>query len=292
MKKLTSLLIAFLMVFATFSAAIPAGAVTEYFGTCGDDLTWVLDDDGTLTISGTGDMYDYTDFGGNVTGSRPPWYGCADDISRVVIEPGVTSIGDYAFWYHYSELTNVVIPDTVTSIGVEAFSSCDGLEEIVIPGSVLTIGNFAFCDCCAMTSVVIGDGVKSIGDDAFSYCEMLTEITIPDSVTSIGEPVFDNCYELETISVGSGNTVYHSDGNCLIKTAAKTLIAGCKNSVIPSDGSVETIGYCAFSGVTGIASVSIPDGVTSIGESAFDYCPDLKTVTIAEGVKTIGDYAF
>ena len=214
----------------------------------------------------------------------------------------VIAIGDYAF-YGCFKLTSITIPDGVTSIGNYAFSGCEGLTSIVIPDSVTSIGGWAFECCSGLTSVTIGNSVTSIGGSAFSGCEALTSIVIPDSVTSIGKDAFTGCVALESIAVSEGNTVYHSNGNCLIETASRTLIAGCKNSVIPADGSVTSIGGAAFFKCTSLTSIAIPDSVTVIygGQSvslflcgAFEGCTSLTSVTFGENSKleSIGDMTF
>ena len=194
---------------------------------------------------------------------------------------------------------DVVIPLTspegwrVTNIGREAFYDCDSLTSIVIPDGVTSIGNEAFYDCDSLMSIVIPDGVTSIGDWAFYGCSGLTSIVIPNSVTSIGYSAFSDCSGLTSIVVDEGDTVYHSEGNCLIETASRTLITGCRNSVIPSDGSVTSIGDKAFFGCRGLTSIVIPDSVTSIGDWAFAFCSGLTSVTIGNGVaRNIGDWAF
>ena len=176
---------------------------------------------------------------------------------------------------------NSVIPDdgSVTNIGSEAFYNCAGLTNITLPNNVTNIGNFAFSGCTGLTNITIPDGVTSIGDDAFYECAGLTNITIPKSVTNIGVSAFGGCTAITNINVDSQNSQYHSVDNCLIETASKTLIAGCKNSVIPDDGSVTSIGWSVFSGCTGLASITIPDSVTSIGDSAFLNCDGLTTIT-------------
>ena len=137
-----------------------------------------------------------------------------------------------------------------------------------------------------------GGAVTSIGSAAFEGYTDLTSVTIPDSVTSIGERAFWDCTGLMSIVVEEGNPVYHSDGNCLIETESKTLVVGCKTSVIPDDGSVTSIGDYAFSYCAGLTSITIPDSVTSIGSYAFEGCSGLTSVTIPDSVKSIGSYAF
>ena len=180
----------------------------------------------------------------------------------------------------------------VTSIGKMAFNGCTGLTSITIPDSVTSIGKYAFNGCTGLTSVTIPDSVTGIGDSAFEDCTGLTSITIPESVTEIGGNVVLRCISLTSITVKNGNTKYHSVENCLIETATKTLIAGCKNSDIPTDGSVTSIGKYAFNGCTGLTSITIPDSVTSIGKYAFNGCTGLTSVTIPDSVTGIGDSAF
>ncbi len=166
------------------------------------------------------------------------------------------------------------------------------VKTVVISEGVTSIGDYAFEGCTGLTSITIPDSVTSIGEDAFSGCTGLTSITIPDSVTSIGDLAFFGCTGLESISVSGNNTVYHSSGNCLIKTETKELVLGCKNSIIPTNGSVTSIGSRAFSGCTGLTSITIPDSVTSIGSSAFRGCTGLTSITIPDSVTSIDSYAF
>ena len=220
------------------------------------------------------------------------FYDC-DNLTAVTFGENskLTTIGSSAF-SSCSKLTSITIPASVTTIDSNAFSRCSSLTSITIPSSVTTIGSSAFSGCSKLTSITIPDSVTTIGECAFSICSKLTSITIPDSVTSIGERAFYWCSSLESIVVASGNTKYHSNGNCLIETATKTLILGCKNSVIPADGSVTTIGERAFSYCGSLTSVTIPDSVTAIGEYAFSDCYSLTSITIPDSVTAIGEYAF
>ena len=171
------------------------------------------------------------------------------------------------------------------------------ITEAIIPAvynglPVARIADNGFVWCEKLVSVTIPDSVTEIGHSTFMRCQSLKSLTIPKSVTKIGRLLFVHCTALEALSVEEGNPVYHSDGNCIIETATKTLVYGCKTSVIPDDGSVTKIGDKAFINCTTLVSVTIPAPVTEIGDNAFAKCENLAEVTLSEGLKTIGRNAF
>ena len=191
MKRVISLLLAVVMI-CTMLPNIPLHVHAEEVasGTCGDNLTWAFED-GVLTISGAGPMYDYSDS----NDEHAPWYYYS--IHTVLIEEGVTSIGEYAFLY--SDVESVSIPNSVTSIGKRAFSSCSNLTSITIPDSVTAIADGTFEDCTKLVSITIPNSVVSIGRYAFDNCSNLTSIKLPDSVTSIDYGAFSYCDKLQSI---------------------------------------------------------------------------------------------
>ena len=240
------------------------GAWADDSGSCGTNVTYsYVESTHTLTISGSGAMADYE------YSSQLPWRSYANAITTVVIEDGVTSIGNYAFY------------------------CCSGLTSVTIPASVTSIGDYAFFECTGLTTVTF-DGTPtlvSIGGSAF-WGSGLTTVTIPASVTSIGNNAFQNCGSLATMTVAGENKVYDSRNGCnaIIEKNTNTLIAGCNNSTIPAG--VTSIGDEAFNCCSGLTSVTIPAGVTSIGNYAFNCCSGLTSVTIPASVTSIGNYAF
>ena len=207
-------------------------------------------------------------------------------------EDGVLYIGNHLIGAEYNISGNYSVREGTKTIAGGAFVYCSSLTSITIPDSVTSIGSQAFYDCDGLTSITIPDSVTSIGYQAFVDCDSLTSVTIPDGVTYIGDHAFEDCSSLTSIIVDPQNSVYHSDGNCLIETESKTLIAGCMTSVIPADGSVTSIGDWAFSNCYSLTSIVIPDSVTFIGDWAFTYCRNLTSVTIGDSVTSIGYGAF
>ncbi len=235
----------------------------------------------------------------------------------------VTTLGQRSFGYH-DNIKSIYIPESVIDL-YDAFYFCSSIESItvnesntkyhsndnclieteskklilgcknsIIPddGSVTSIGNDAFTNCTGLSNIDIPNTIHEIYPFAFSYCKNLTSVYIPDSVSWISDgSVFVMCDNLTTITVNKHNPFYHSDGNCLIDTDSKTLIAGCNGSTIPKDGSVIKLGLYAFGGCS-FTDFVIPDGIAEIGDAVFNACYQLKEIVIPESVTKIGHSAF
>lgn len=249
-------ILVFLLVLCLTAGMMPVvSAETIASGTCGENVTWVLTDDGILTISGEGAMADYDGLD-----SRPPYNEYCRLIETVIIENGVTSIGTCAF-DECPNLTSVTISDTVTSIGV-----------------------FAFFDCTKLTSLTIPDSVVSIDDCAFVYCDGLISVTIPASVTSIGMGAFSGCGSLIGIWVDSRNPSYSNDIFGVLFNKNKTELMQAPGTIsgsyiIPSG--VTSIGDWAFGYCNSLTSVTIPASVMYIHGCAFSGCSALSDIYYA-----------
>jgi len=199
----------------------------------------------------------------------------------------VKSIADRAF-AGYTCLTSILIPDSITSIGISAFAYCANLTSIDIPSSVTNIEYYSFRSS-GLTTLTIPDNVSSIDSWAFLDCANLTSIEISSGVTWIGNNVFGGCANLTNITVDIENQYYYSEGNCLIQSSDNALVLGCQDSVIPD--SVTSIANDAFHG-RNLTSLNIPDNVLSIGWDAFNGCTNLTNINIPDNVSSIGGGAF
>ena len=259
-------------------------------GGCGvngpDDYSvrWVLGEDGTLTISGTGAMYD----------EEMPWWEFESQIKRVVIESGVTTVGSYAF-SGCRNLTAVELPDTLTAIGDYAFAG-SGIAEITIPDGVVTIGASAFWGT-ALADVVIPDSVTTIGESAFRYCWEMKTLHLGSGLTTVEDYAFDRCEAAVTLS--AGNQALVLEDNALLNAEKTRLIQyfeGPKDTdraeayTIPAG--VEEICSGAFDCCDDLKTIVIPNTVQRIGQEAFGQCDNLEGLTIPASVTQIEDNAF
>ena len=282
------------------------------------NITWRLTKDGTLYISGQGDMPDYD-------WNKIPWRDFS--INKVVVQKGITSIGSFAFAY-CRNLSSIKIPEGVTSIGSGAFEDCSSLSSIEIPEGVTSIGSIAFAYCRSLSSIKIPEGVTSIGSQAFEGCSSLSSIKIPKGVTSIEGSAFEDCSSLSSIeipkgvtSIGSGAFAYCSSLSSIkipegVTSIESRVFENCSSlssieipkgvtSIEPSvfekcsslssikiPKGVTSIEFYAFEGCSSLSSIEMPEGVTSIEYSAFENCSSLSSIKIPEGVTRIGFGAF
>lgn len=280
--------VALVLVFCVFDLQTNAYAAEIVSGSCGEEVTWTLDEEGTLVISGTGPMYEHY-YG------ESGWDGNSDMVQKVIIQDGVTSISANAFQFCRG-LTEVIIPASVTRIGDWAFSECYNLRDVYIsdlsawcnieiksdytnpltraenlyvdgqlvtelriPDTVTHISDYTFYGLRSLTSVTIPEGVVSIGDWAFRYCDRITSVTISDTVTSIGDGAFYGCSSLLAVDMGA---------------------------------SVERIERMAFSGCRSLRSITLPEGIVSLGNEAFANCSSLNSVDIPASLVNINAWCF
>ena len=289
-KRLLSFVLAALMIASLLPATALAADIVAS-GTCGaegdgSNLTWTLDSEGVLTISGSGDMHDYV--------YSSPWHENGNQIRSVLMENGVTGIGNFAFFECIS-LTSMTIPDSVTCIGNCAFKDCSSLASVTIPDSVASIGVYAFCGCTSLKSVTIPDSVTSIGDYAFGFCTSLTGIWVDGGSSHYFSDASGVLFNKDKTVLAqcpgafSGSYVI-LDGVTSINDAAFVNCTSLTSVTIP-DG-VTNIGYEVFAGCTSLANMVLPNGVTRIGAEAFEWCTSMKNITIPDGVMSIGYDAF
>ena len=311
-KRIVSFILAALLICTLLPTSVFAAGIVAS-GTCGaqgDNLAWALDSDGTLTISGTGEMHDYNYYH---LDNRTPWFDYNEQIKTVIVKSGVTSIGTYTFFgcgaltqvdiadtvrsignyafYNCWVLSNVVLRNGITSIGDWAFDSCRVLTDITLPASLISIGEGAFVGCNKLEQITIPNSVASIGGFAFSDCDALNSVNIPASVTHIGDGAFANCSKLSKIDVAENNPNYCADYYALFNKDKTCLLRSEVHQYeiiyqIP-DG-VTSIGAYAFSGNDALALILIPDSVTSLGHHAFANCTNLSSSDIPATVKSIG----
>lgn len=306
-KRIISLLLA-LVLAATLLPVQVWGATVVDSGYCGGEgdgknLTWSLDSDGLLTISGTGEMLDFIDH--NYDRISTPWNSVKSSIKQVSIETGVTSIGDHAF-KNCTNLTNITISDSVTSIGIRVFESCSSLKSLVIPNGVTAINMYTFLHCTDLTSITIPDSITSIGFGAFYDCKKLESFTIPSGVTSIGNVAFCGCNSLSgviviprgVVKIGNSTFAYCYNLSGIIIPDSVTYIDWyafryCRSlTTITIPDTVKFIGGVAFESCSRLTSIAIPDGITTIGEAMFIECQSLTSVAIPASVTTIDRWAF
>ncbi len=314
-KKFISLITAFSLMFMIFNLPVDVFAANSpTSGDCGNNVTWEYNSSAkTLTISGSGAMVNY-EYGGN-----QPWYSYHKEITTVVIQDGVTHIGNNAFWF-LNNLTAVTIPKSVTTIGDNAFSSCSSLTSITFPGDVTDIGKSAFSSCNAITKIKLDSTttVPELRDYALDGCSSNMKVVVPpemkeDYLTAEGWWA-NHKDKIVPAKTTSGHCSYDGQlGSAISWTLdndGKLTISGSgdmrnykydvyspfynddriKNVVI-SDG-ITRIGKYTFEGCRSLESITIPDSVNLIGYSSFGNCSSLQGITVSSNVRRIRAHAF
>lgn len=310
MKKAISVLfVVCIMAICLLSLPSRAQAATVAEGVCGDDLTWCLDDAGTLTVSGTGDM---------ATSSAPPWEEWKDQIINIIIEPGVTSISEYAF-YTYENIKTLTVPESINAIGYCAFAGCANLESVyisnltawcntyfgyeyanplrnsadlylngelvtklVIPDDVSRVANYAFYGCESLVYVTIPEGVTTIGNSAFCH-SAIKAVSLPESITYIGQTSFNSCTDLDHIAFTGTQSQWEaiSMGNYNYSISNATL--HYETVFTDADNCMDIGAYCPVCDlyITAPKKDAIAHTYAGIGDDVCDVCNYTRKLTSA-----------
>lgn len=326
MKRIFNLMMCVLISFALMAVPVQAeeAASEKNSGTCGEDLTWMLED-GVLTISGEGIMDDYNSYD-----TLPPWSDISDQISEIVLEEGIERIGAYAF-YRLGSISEITIPDSVTEIGRRAFALCSQLTDVTVPDNVLRIEDSAFSGCRGMKSITIGAGTEYIGSEVFSSCNSLADIivddgnaffasadgvlfnkdmtlliqyplgnerkkyNIPKGVEEIGDMALNGARKLEELTIPSAVKSIGNDAMNFMTNLVSIQVNAKNKYYTSADGVLfdkDMTCLMTYPSKKSDLSYVIPDGVTSISGRAFDFCDYLAELTLPEGLESIGISAF
>ena len=278
-KKLLAAVISLCLVLSAFPAftafAAEDNPSTGSCGKNGNNVSFVYQD-GTLTISGTGEMADYEKYSDNET----PWEDIKKFIKTVVVQEGVTRIGNDAFG-SCDELQSVTLPEGIVSIGDEAFSGTYSLTSITLPESLETLGSYAFGGSF-IENITVPSKVKDIPPTAFMSCDQLVSVTLPEGLETIGSSAFYCCKALTGITLPAG-----------LKKVGSRVFASCeslKEIVLPDQ--IEAMDYGVFNECTVLEKVVLPKNLTDIYDSMFSGCSALSEINIPESVTYIGDLSF
>ena len=265
-------------------------------GACGTNIKWQLNSKGVLTISGTGAMKNYT------YKSEMPWYKYINDIQSVVIEDGVTSIGDYAF-YGMLKLTTISIPEGVKTIGEYVFKNCTALDGVNFPSTLTKLGQSAFYGCTSLSSIAIPEGLYTVWGYTFKNCTSLEEVTLPSTLIKIDEAAFYGCSSLKKIDIPDNVSIIgiYCFKNCSslsevslpkkLTQIREAVLYGTAIKTLEIPEGVTTVGPYAFKNCTSLKTIKLPQSLKKIDEAAFYACNHLSVLNVPENVETIGNYA-
>ena len=271
LKKCTFLLTILLTLLIIPITASANEVVAE--GACGQNVVWALTEDGTLSISGTGAMEDYS-----WTNFVPttPWYQYRSSIKKIVVHDGVTSIGSSAF-YKLSSVTSIELSNDVLALGSYAFGSCSRIQFFDFPDNLVYIADYCFDNCYNLRNASIPDTVTKLGDCVFTRCSNLETVDLPENMSVLPRGFFSECTSLESITLPDSITELAS--YCFRDCT------GLKNITFPS--AITTIGYRAFSGCTGIEEMALPNTITALSSEVFYQCSGLRKLTLSNNLSTI-----
>ena len=253
------------------------GQTTVASGMCGaeaggNNITWTLTSDSTLTISGTGDMADFTS-------GNQPWQDHLTAIRTAVVQEGVTSVGDY-FLYGCHNLTSIDLPDGLTSVGSHFLRSCTGLTSLTLPEGLSSVGDSFLNGCTGLTSIDLPDGLTSVGSHFLYGCTGLTSLTLPAGLSSVGDSFLYDCEGLTSLDL--------PDGLASVGHAFLRYCTGLTSIDFP-DGLTSVESNFLY-GCTGLISIDLPDGLTSVGRYFLSNCTGLTSLTLPAGLENAGNY--
>lgn len=269
MKRIFTLLtLCFLMVI---------NVMAERTGECGEHAKWDLKDDGTLIIYGYGDMNNYTQaYGSDI--KNAPWYG--EKVSKVFIEYGITSVGDFAF--NQCSLQSVQLSKSIKKIGKNAFAYCRNLTDVTIPDNITEFGELAFAGCSSLKSINLPNTITKLPMAFIAFCTQLEEVVIPNSVKKMGDMFFMSCEHLKSIKLPKNLTYIPSQS-----------FYGCKNlETIDLPSSVTDLGTEVFTDCIKLKTIKLPDALNNIGARTFYLCSSLESITIPQNVKELNIEVF
>ena len=262
----------------------------------GSNVTWVLTTDGTLILSGTGAVAAYE------KRKDTPWGDYNDQILRVEVQKGITSVGGFRYCFTLQEVS---LPEGLISLDEFAFMDCQKLQEIRLPKSLKTLGDGTFAGCHALPEIELPEDLETVGEGALMNCLSLTSVVIPASVTEMGDRPFSGDWALKTVEIKGNVPRLSSSSFYECDALQEVLITGSVGTIgdetfrnldslerVQIASGLKTIGKRAFWLCDNLTTVSLPDGVTSIGEEAFKECSSLTTINLPDSITTIGANAF
>ena len=275
----------------------------EYFfviGQCGENAFFGINRDKELVIAGEGATYDFIQTE-NIEDGGTPWQFWADGFTDVIVDEGITVLGENAF-FEMDNFTNVTLPSTLKTIGWYAFNNCDGLTHIEFPDGLMNILSYSFYDCDNLTQVKLPAALRTVSASTFAGCNALATVTLPDSLTEIGANAFSGCESLTEIIIPDQVTIIENGAfaNCdglttVVIPASVTSLSGfahCSNLQTVQLNNSGVINIDAFSQCYKLTNVIIPDTITEISNGAFYECLALTEIIIPESVTHIRNNAF